>query len=970
MTRHLPSYRRARGEDGVALVWALAFMVLVGVVVFFVLGYVTTSIRSTNALSDQRSALYNVDGAVNNAIRYVQNDSSLSRGAINGQPCNFTGTGANGVNALDVSVSCTPIPGSGVPLGTSSAPGFAILTMAPYHGQAPTSGCVNVNNELGIVQVQNSKLLQVTGNVYVNSDADSDVWSGGCPQTSTAEHIKVTGNVRQAESCHDLDVVQPVPAVTPPYTIVCGSAFSGATVGSTPAAADPATVDPASWAPSIATAPPTRSVPACPSGMLVTFQPGTYTDATGLTNLMNGTTCPGRLFWFAPGNYYFNFSNNGGVWTIDDPAARIVGGAANAVPSGAMPIGPLTVAATAMASPATSSPGYNNTSNARVIGETPTALSATTGNFTTSNQTRWITSTGYAVSPQIPGGSSGLTVNARMVHSETYGNPTQVGALQLLVRNQADTATLCSVDVPPSATSGATTDVTIPLPATCGLDTNALNAGAFSLRYQITHLSCGGGPGNPACADVSSSLDGVELQVSYTQAARAAWDPTNPSTVTAGSPTIPGACVHDGDYGFNTGSGVQFVFGGTSHVNLKSGSFELCDSFSSTHQEIVMYGVRSASSGTPVGPVTWTPQDYTNGGNGFTNPANGRVVDGSLATARVTSGVPTRTMTLTEFSPTAAFPVPGANQIPAGSTIDSVVLSVTHRESNTGQTQPPTVDVTPFGAGACGASALSEHTGLSADTVDLTDCLDTPDKINGGVSVLYTARRKSSSPTEYLDGMSFGVIYTPPVVNGSLNGESGCVTQAPYYSPQNHSPAYNGACALFSVASNANGGHSPRVAAFWGTVYAPSAALDVPVDILTVPVFNRGVVARMLMLGYNLAADASVPITTTPITANAPANRRAVFTATVPGKSTSLVADVEFCDTACDATHAARHHQDLVMDGDTVISTAVAAGVAAEGGGRHEMTTPCAHTPGTPVLRATSQDNGTMERVTKARKGQ
>jgi hypothetical protein len=249
MNRCLPLCRRARGEEGVALAWALAFLVVVGVIVFFVLGYADTSIRSTARLTDQRAALYGVDGAVNNAIRYVQNDTTLSRGAASGQPCNLSGTGVNGINKLDVSVTCAPTSSSGVPLGTSTEPGFAVLTMAPYHGQAPTNGCVNVNNELGLVQVQNSKLLQITGNVYVNSDADSDIWSGGCPQTSTAEHIQVTGNVRQAESCHDVDVVQPVPAVVPPYTLVCGNALAGsAAVGSFPAAPDPAIANPTSRA--------------------------------------------------------------------------------------------------------------------------------------------------------------------------------------------------------------------------------------------------------------------------------------------------------------------------------------------------------------------------------------------------------------------------------------------------------------------------------------------------------------------------------------------------------------------------------------------------------------------------------------------------------------------------------------------------------------------------------------------------
>jgi hypothetical protein len=150
-----------------------------------------------------------------------------------------------------------------------------------------------------------------------------------------------------------------------------------------------------------------------------------------------------------------------------------------------------------------------------------------------------------------------------------------------------------------------------------------------------------------------------------------------------------------------------------------------------------------------------------------------------------------------------------------------------------------------------------------------------------------------------LDGMSLSVTYTPPANVGSLTPASGCITQVPYYGP-NHEPGYNGACALFSVASNANGGTAPRVAVLWGTVYAPSAALDVPVDVLSVPVFDRGVVARMLMLGYNVAANAQVPISSTPITANVPNNREVTFTATIPGASTKLEADVVFCDSTFD----------------------------------------------------------------------
>ena len=51
-------------------------------------------------------------------------------------------------------------------------------------------------------------------------------------------------------------------------------------------------------------------MPACdPNNQVVTFSPGTYNDAAALTTLMNGVSCPGHVFWFQPGAYYFNFTN-------------------------------------------------------------------------------------------------------------------------------------------------------------------------------------------------------------------------------------------------------------------------------------------------------------------------------------------------------------------------------------------------------------------------------------------------------------------------------------------------------------------------------------------------------------------------------------------------------------------------------------------------------------------------------------
>ena len=155
--------------------------------------------------------MYAVNSAVDAAIARVRSNANAGTASDTA----LCAAAVNGIDKNDVNVTCLPNSDSGTSLGGTSAPGFAILTMSPFTALSPSSWsgntppqCINVSSgELGIVQVQNSKLLRITGDVYVNSDADSDIWSGGCPQTTTAQHIQVEGNIKQRESCHDLDPI-------------------------------------------------------------------------------------------------------------------------------------------------------------------------------------------------------------------------------------------------------------------------------------------------------------------------------------------------------------------------------------------------------------------------------------------------------------------------------------------------------------------------------------------------------------------------------------------------------------------------------------------------------------------------------------------------------------------------------------------------------------------------------------------
>ena len=259
----------------------------------------------------------------------------------------------NQIDTNDASVTCAPDarqrlePRRDERTGLRHPHDVAVQVPVSERTRRVNVGLQERRGELGVVQVQNRKLLRITGNVYVNSDADSDIWSGGCPQTTTAQHIQVDGNLKVRESCHDLD------PINDSYLWRCGDGTATPQNGTHPDGPlgnaadarlnDPAIADPTGWAPSSrrrrrcgddpgrhrhATSrrvrPPTR-LPAtarevrCPGRLT----PGTYTDATAMSNLMGGG-CPNPVFYFPPGVYYFDFANatGGHEWTINDTTTR------------------------------------------------------------------------------------------------------------------------------------------------------------------------------------------------------------------------------------------------------------------------------------------------------------------------------------------------------------------------------------------------------------------------------------------------------------------------------------------------------------------------------------------------------------------------------------------------------------------------------------------------------------------------
>jgi len=284
-----------RGDDsGAALVLVLVVVTVLGLVLGALLSITDTSLRTTLALRDQASAAYEADGAAQAAINNLRNSSY---DAAAGQHCfgsadtltlnDFSGSDAAAVTcAADPAKVLIQCPS----LSQCNRPGTAILALGRIAGedgvnvQQATGSAFNVH---GVV-FSNSNIHVVNGSLVTNAAAYA---RGACTGT-------VTSN----------------PAAQ------CGYGSTANTLGNDPG-----------YASTITTVPAHQSLPACArANSVITFQPGYYDDAAGLSAMMAGNSaCKHSTWWFTPGTYYFDFHNGGtspnplltagsDIWTVND----------------------------------------------------------------------------------------------------------------------------------------------------------------------------------------------------------------------------------------------------------------------------------------------------------------------------------------------------------------------------------------------------------------------------------------------------------------------------------------------------------------------------------------------------------------------------------------------------------------------------------------------------------------------------
>lgn len=272
----------------------------------------------------------------------------------------------------------------------------------------------------------------------------------------------------------------------------------------------------------------------------------------------------------------------------------------------------------------------------------------------------------------------------------------------------------------------------------------------------------------------------------------------------------------------------------------------------------------------------------------FLDPTHAQAVDTTTSTATLATVTPSASIQLGAF---AMLP------LPAGAVIDKVVLRVSHQADDTtpaspspaepplppAPTKPPTAALTVSGTGtACDAShALTarERT-LGIDLVDLGACGVTKGDQLSKLAVDYAAKlgTGSTDATVQLDGVELDIVFRAPAIRAL----SGCLTEG-------------NRCAVLKSTDDADTATRRSRLVINGTVYAPTAAVDLSMSQVSSQVVTRGIIARTIDLGISTATGYLRPVvgippepvlfTTYPAVSAKPASVTAItrFTPPAPG---------------------------------------------------------------------------------------
>lgn len=299
--------RRPKHDDsGAALVLALAFITVVSIGTTALITLADTGQRTTVAIRDQGYEVYAASGAIDAAVTAVRGSTSQGGDPATGGSCTPTSIVLNGV---PTTVSCTGRPGSGTGgvgvVSPANSPSNAVLVLAARTG---------ANAEPGLLQGSNN-VLTVGGAVVSTSTVEAP-----------AGVLNVLGAVRARGACGATVVATPVTdracsLNNQPIVTAAGATMTSTDPDYPMAAGTPSRPRPPDN-------PPAGCAPGSTGARFVVFEPGSYSSAAEMNRIF--TECASSVFWFKPGNYYFDFKDQGAgtstVWNVTGKDTQLVGG--------------------------------------------------------------------------------------------------------------------------------------------------------------------------------------------------------------------------------------------------------------------------------------------------------------------------------------------------------------------------------------------------------------------------------------------------------------------------------------------------------------------------------------------------------------------------------------------------------------------------------------------------------------------
>lgn len=624
---------------------------------------------------------------------------------------------------------------------------------------------------------------------------------------------------------------------------------------------------------------------------LVTFSPGIYTDAKALNDLFADSTCKQATFWFKPddhgtpgdssddttGRYYFDFRNSGTSsqcgtsswldfvpditqntthqWCIagkadDYGSQHVVGGTPYGWAPTADPTSKLieVLPAKAGAGPGTffglfpQPTAFVNGDNCS--GSTTAATLTTCGKDIDGKTVNYAFASGKTGSsiwmsngaPKVPRGSYNNGIDLQLAYAAT--NPTQMNAPTIQVNYQTTgflglktTGTCGPYTLPAPPTTLTTVKLSDVNPGAANNLKGCLNTGdrinSAVIQFNANRPLFQGSP------YATAKFDGVKLLVTATDAPSF---PRQPSETDPGGDCDPSA------------AGVQFVFGGDSHVYLPNGAMELCAGPNPTDplhgQQIAVYGVPA------------TPRLIPSSASGGTNPNNAKII----------AEAPTLQYATMSTGTAVTLSYPGYS-IPSGYSLTSVQMRASFDASSAATASIRSSGGTEY----CNTSFTnsSSSTGTPTNPVEVktfnvpSSCL-TSSRLGSAFAVRWTAGN-SGSPK--LDGVEFIVTLSPDDPNATLRPENGCVTASPdYWFGMGQGSSAD--CAVLRVDSRSTtpagglfGGVRQGRLSVKGTVYVPSGVMDIDDMDVWYPIASRGVVARHLRVrGFQYRAGFAEPV--------------------------------------------------------------------------------------------------------------